>query len=48
MGLEALPPERLFIDPDCGLKTRMVDESIAKLQVISDAVKEVKQELGIE
>ena len=48
MGLEVLTPERLFIDPDCGLKTRMVDESIAKLQVISDAVREVKEELGID
>ena len=48
MGLEVLTPERLYIDPDCGLKTRMVDESIAKLKVISDAVREVKQELGIE
>ena len=48
MGLEVLTPERLYIDPDCGLKTRMVDESIGKLQVISEAVREVKEEMGIE
>jgi 5-methyltetrahydropteroyltriglutamate--homocysteine methyltransferase len=47
-GLEVLPPERLYIDPDCGLKTRTEEEAVAKLQVISTAVKEVKAELGIE
>ena len=47
-GLEVLSPDRLYIDPDCGLKTRSEEESVAKLQVISTAVKEVKAELGIE
>lgn len=47
-GLEVIPPERLFIDPDCGLKTRTWDEAAAKLQVMVQAVREVKQELGIE
>jgi 5-methyltetrahydropteroyltriglutamate--homocysteine methyltransferase len=47
-GLEVFPPERLFIDPDCGLKTRLEDEAIAKLRNISIAVREVKEELGIE
>ena len=30
------------------MKTRTEEECVAKLQVISDAVREVKQELGIE
>ncbi|MBM2826622.1 MAG: 5-methyltetrahydropteroyltriglutamate--homocysteine methyltransferase [Dehalococcoidia bacterium] len=47
-GLEVFPPERLYIDPDCGLKTRTVEEARAKLAVIAQAVREVKQELGIE
>lgn len=47
-GLGVLPPDRLFIDPDCGLKTRTVDEAKAKLRVIAQAVREVKAELGIE
>ena len=47
-GLDVLSPERLYIDPDCGLKTRSEEESVAKLQIISTAVKEVKVELGIE
>ena len=47
-GLELIPPERLYIDPDCGLKTRLEDESIAKLRNMVQAVREVKQELGLE
>lgn len=46
-GLEVLPPERLYIDPDCGLKTRTRDEAEAKLRVMTQAVREVKRELGI-
>jgi 5-methyltetrahydropteroyltriglutamate--homocysteine methyltransferase len=47
-GLEVLPPERLYIDPDCGLKTRTWDEAAAKLRVMVEAVREVRRELGIE
>ena len=47
MGLEVLSPDKLFIDPDCGLKTRTEEESVAKLRVISDAVREVRAELGV-
>jgi 5-methyltetrahydropteroyltriglutamate--homocysteine methyltransferase len=46
--LELLPPERLWILPDCGLKTRTVEESEAKLRVMVDAVRDIKRELGIE
>ncbi|MDO8615777.1 MAG: methionine synthase [Dehalococcoidia bacterium] len=46
--LKLLPPERLWILPDCGLKTRTVEESEAKLQVMVDAVREIKRELEIE
>jgi 5-methyltetrahydropteroyltriglutamate--homocysteine methyltransferase len=47
-GLAVLPPERLYIDPDCGLKTRTLDEAEAKLRVMTQAVREVKRELAIE
>ncbi len=47
-GLEVLPPERLYIDPDCGLKTRTWDEAEAKLRVMTQAVREVRRELEIE
>jgi 5-methyltetrahydropteroyltriglutamate--homocysteine methyltransferase len=46
-GLKVLPPERLYIDPDCGLKTRTWQQAEAKLRVMVQAVREVKQELGL-
>ncbi|MFX1243302.1 MAG: methionine synthase [Promethearchaeota archaeon] len=47
-GLEVLPPERLYIDPDCGLKTRTGQEAEDKLRVMMQAVREVRQELGLD
>ena len=47
-GLEVLPPQRLYIDPDCGLKTRTWDEAEAKLRVMVQAVRQVRRELGID
>ncbi len=44
-SLELIPPERMFVDPDCGLKTRTVDEAKAKLRVIVDATRRVRAEL---
>jgi len=46
-GLEVLRPEQMYIDPDCGLKTRTVEEAFAKLRVMVEAVREVRAELGI-
>ena len=47
-GLEVLRPEQMYVDPDCGLKTRTVEEAFAKLRIMVDAVREVRAELGIE
>ena len=47
-ALRLIPPERLFVDPDCGLKTRLEEETKAKLRVMVEAVREVRAELGIE
>jgi 5-methyltetrahydropteroyltriglutamate--homocysteine methyltransferase len=47
-ALEVFPVEKVFIDPDCGLKTRTPKEAEEKLKVMVEAVKEVKGELGIE
>lgn len=44
-ALETVPPDRLFIDPDCGLKTRTWEEAEAKLKLMMEAVQEVRQEL---
>ena len=46
-GLEILRPEQMYIDPDCGLKTRTVEEAKEKLSVMVAAVREVREEKGI-
>jgi 5-methyltetrahydropteroyltriglutamate--homocysteine methyltransferase len=46
-AVEIVPPDRLYIDPDCGLKTRTWDEARAKLQVMVQAVESVREELGL-
>ncbi len=40
-SLKIVPPERLWLDPDCGLKTRTVEEAIGKLKVIQEGRKQV-------
>ncbi len=47
-ALEVFPSERLYIDPDCGLKTRTGEESLGKLRNMMTAVRAVKKERGIE
>jgi 5-methyltetrahydropteroyltriglutamate--homocysteine methyltransferase len=44
-ALEYLQPDQVFVDPDCGLKTRTVEEAQQKLRVIQDARDEVRAEL---
>ena len=38
-ALTILPKEQVWVDPDCGLKTRTVEEAIDKLRVCVDAAK---------
>ena len=44
-ALKLLPPNRMFVDPDCGLKTRTPDEAKQKLGNIKAAVDLVRSEL---
>lgn len=44
-ALKLISPERLYIDPDCGLKTRRVDEAVEKMRVVVESAKEVRLEL---
>ncbi|HEX2050955.1 MAG TPA: methionine synthase [Actinomycetota bacterium] len=44
-ALEHVPAERTFVDPDCGLKTRTVEEAEAKLRNVKEAVDVVRAEL---
>ena len=44
-SLEFIPANRMFVDPDCGLKTRSVDQAKQKLSNIKAAVDVVRGEL---
>ncbi|AXH13165.1 5-methyltetrahydropteroyltriglutamate--homocysteine S-methyltransferase [Halarcobacter bivalviorum] len=43
--LEVLPKEQLWINPDCGLKTRKWEEVIPSLKNMVQAVKEIREEI---
>ncbi|MFH1857848.1 MAG: methionine synthase [Candidatus Omnitrophota bacterium] len=44
-ALEIWPPEKIYVDPDCGLKTRTPEEAAAKLKVMVEARDEIRKEL---
>ena len=46
MGLRHVRPEKLLPHPDCGLKTRPVEESIAKCRIVVEAARLVRRELA--
>lgn len=46
-ALDVLPPERLFVDPDCGMKTRLEVETVEKLKNIVSAANILRSELGL-
>ncbi|WP_329486601.1 5-methyltetrahydropteroyltriglutamate--homocysteine S-methyltransferase [Kitasatospora sp. NBC_01246] len=45
-GLAAIPAERLWVNPDCGLKTRGWTETRASLEHLVEAARLVRAELG--
>ncbi|MFI6289200.1 5-methyltetrahydropteroyltriglutamate--homocysteine S-methyltransferase [Streptomyces sp. NPDC051018] len=45
-GLEAIPAERLWVNPDCGLKTRGWAETRASLENLVAAAREIRSELS--
>ena len=45
--LEVFSPEQVYLDPDCGLKTRLEDEAVDKLRNLVTAAREIRAELGI-
>lgn len=44
--LKYIPAERMFANPDCGLKTRDWPETEAALKAMADAVKEVRKQIA--
>ncbi|MFE1411647.1 5-methyltetrahydropteroyltriglutamate--homocysteine S-methyltransferase [Streptomyces sp. NPDC058746] len=47
-GLDAIPAERLWVNPDCGLKTRGWPETRASLENLVAAAREVRAELAVD
>ena len=45
-GLKYVSADKLLPHPDCGLKTRPVEESIAKCKIVVEAAKVVRKELA--
>ncbi|MFC8345127.1 5-methyltetrahydropteroyltriglutamate--homocysteine S-methyltransferase [Streptomyces sp. NPDC057280] len=45
-GLEAIPPERLWVNPDCGLKTRGWPETRTSLENLVTAARTLRAELA--
>ncbi|MFJ5925653.1 5-methyltetrahydropteroyltriglutamate--homocysteine S-methyltransferase [Kitasatospora sp. NPDC092948] len=45
-GLEAIPAERLWVNPDCGLKTRGWSETRASLDSLVGAARRLREELA--
>ncbi len=44
-ALKTIPKEKIYVSPDCGLKTREVEEAKAKLRVMVEATKEMRESL---
>ena len=43
-ALEMLTPEQVWVDPDCGLKTRSVEEAQEKLRVLVEATRRLREQ----
>lgn len=44
-ALKLIPKEKIYVSPDCGLKTRGVEESKEKLRVMVEATREIRESL---
>ena len=44
-ALTVFEPEQIYVDPDCGLKTRTPEEATGKLRVVVEATRAVREQL---
>ena len=44
-ALKVFKPEQIYVDPDCGLKTRTPEEALGKLRAVVEATRTVREEL---
>lgn len=47
-ALSAIPERQLWVNPDCGLKTRGYDETVASLKNILTATRDVRARVGVD
>ncbi|WP_028403154.1 5-methyltetrahydropteroyltriglutamate--homocysteine S-methyltransferase [Ectobacillus panaciterrae] len=47
-ALQVLDPKLFWINPDCGLKTRGIDETVAALKVMVEAAEQAREKLFVE
>lgn len=45
-AMEVVPVERLWVNPDCGLKTRGWQETLEQLEVMMEVTKKLRKELA--
>jgi 5-methyltetrahydropteroyltriglutamate--homocysteine methyltransferase len=45
--LAVIPSAQIYVDPDCGLKTRTVEEAKEKMRIVVEATRRVKAELQL-
>lgn len=48
LKMDIVPPEKIYIDPDCGLKRLPRDIAKAKLRNMAEAARQLRQEYGYE
>lgn len=46
LALKAVPAERLWVNPDCGLKTRRAEECVPSLEAMVTATKNLRAQLA--
>lgn len=46
-GLEVLSPDQFWVNPDCGLKTRKYEETVASLRNMVEAAEEKREQLQV-
>jgi 5-methyltetrahydropteroyltriglutamate--homocysteine methyltransferase len=44
--LKVIPPPQVYVSPDCGLKTRTVEEAVGKLTTMVEGTRRVREELA--
>ena len=47
IALASVPNRQLWVNPDCGLKTRGYDETVASLRNILEATRTIRAKAGV-